>query len=361
MSDLILARIDKARMFLQEAKNLQQVKQVIALADAARVYGKQIGATIETQNYAAEIRLRAERRLGEMLKIAPKQHGESGGRPRKDGKPSSRKEPGLLPPTLSSAGITKKESSRSQELAEVPEAEFEAALVVEAGKELNHNRVLKHAKETRQRNARQSKRTAAAAGAVLDQRIHVGDFRKLADKVPDGSVNLIFTDPPYDRKAELLFPGLAEFAAAKLCEGGSIVFYLGHLQMPAAFKAFDGVLRYWWTISCVHGGGKTVMREYGINAGWKPVLWFVKGTRDDNSVMVNDVMSGGQEKDHHKWQQSESEAAYWIEKLCPVGGLVVDVFMGSGTTAVAAQKLARSWVGFEIDMATAKAASRRIG
>jgi 16S rRNA G966 N2-methylase RsmD len=347
-------------MFLQEAKNLQQVKQVIALADAARVYGKQIGATIETQNYAAEIRLRAERRLGEMLKIAPKQHGA---RSRKGGGTrGSKKELQVqATPTLSSVGITKKESSRSQELAEVPEAEFEAALVVEAGKELNHNRVLKHAKETRQRNARQSKRTAAAAGAVLDQRIHVGDFRELADKVPDGSVNLIFTDPPYDRNASLMLPALGKFAAAKLAEGGSMICYVGQTQLPTALDAFRLHLRYWWTISCVHGGGKTVMREYGINAGWKPVLWFVKGTRDDNSVMVNDVMSGGQEKDHHKWQQSESEAAYWIEKLCPVGGLVCDPFMGSGTTAVAAQKLARSWVGFEIDKDTAKAASRRIG
>ena len=77
-SDLILVKIDKARMFLQEAKSLQQVKQVIALADAAKVYGKQIGATIETQNYAAEIRLRAERRLGEMLKDMPKQQGARG-------------------------------------------------------------------------------------------------------------------------------------------------------------------------------------------------------------------------------------------------------------------------------------------
>ena len=77
-SDLILVKIDRARMFLQEAKSLQQVKQVIAMADAARVYGKQIGATIETQNYAAEIRLRAERRLGEMLKDMPKQQGARG-------------------------------------------------------------------------------------------------------------------------------------------------------------------------------------------------------------------------------------------------------------------------------------------
>ena len=85
------------------------------------IYGKQIGATIETQNYAAEIRLRAERRLGEMLMVGPKADGGDAQRTRfKKGTES--------PPTLASVGITKKESSRSQELAAVPEAEFEAAL-----------------------------------------------------------------------------------------------------------------------------------------------------------------------------------------------------------------------------------------
>ncbi|MCX5884609.1 MAG: hypothetical protein NT096_01630 [Proteobacteria bacterium] len=86
----------------------------IICEDAAAVYGKQIGATIETQNYAAEIRLRAERRLGEMLKDSPKQdgaRGRSGG-----GTRGSKKEPQVnAPPTLSSIHISKKESSRSQE------------------------------------------------------------------------------------------------------------------------------------------------------------------------------------------------------------------------------------------------------
>ena len=102
------------------------------------------------------------------------------------------------------------------------------------------------------------------------------------------------------------------------------------------------------------------MREYGVNAGWKAVLWFVKGTRDDNSVFVSDVMSGGREKDQHDWQQAESEAAYWIEKLCPKDGLVVDPFLGGGTTAAAAKALGREWIGFEIDADTAAIAAQRV-
>ena len=103
------------------------------------------------------------------------------------------------------------------------------------------------------------------------------------------------------------------------------------------------------------------MREYGINAGWKSVLWFVKGTRHENTVMVSDIMSGGKEKEHHEWQQAEAEAEYWIEKLCPVDGIVCDPFLGSGTTAAVAQKLGRKWIGMEIDENTARIATGRLG
>lgn len=363
-NDLVLAKIDKAKTYLTEAKTLQQVQEVIAVAEAAKVFAKRVNASIETINYAAEVRLRAERKLGEILAKTPK---APAGRPIKIG---SKLEPISKPPTLAAAGISKKISSRAQTLAAIPEEEFEEAIRPEPGRELNHNRVAKTIQEKIQRAGRQAKRTAAAKTApALDNRIIIGDFRKHADKIADGSVSLIFTDPPYDRKASKMLTEFYHFAEAKLADGGSLIFYFGQTQMPQVINAFlpafiskhkPGHLRYWWTNACLHAGRSTVMREYGINAGWKPVLWFVKGTRDNNSIMVNDVMSGGEEKSHHDWQQAESEASYWIEKLCPKDGLVCDPFLGSGTTAAAAKKLERNWVGFEIDEATAKIASGRI-
>lgn len=220
--------------------------------------------------------------------------------------------------------------------------------------------VAKEIKERLQREARAEKREAASNGSPLDTRIIIGDFREHADKIPDGALSLIFTDPPYDREASRMLPELAHFSAAKLADGGSLICYVGQTQIPAAIDALRTHLRYWWTIACIHAGRSTVMREYGINAGWKAVLWFVKGTRDDNSVMVSDVMSGGEEKSHHDWQQAQSEAEYWIEKLCPDKGIVCDPFLGSGTTAAAAQKLNRKWIAFERDDKTAAIASARL-
>lgn len=138
--------------------------------------------------------------------------------------------------------------------------------------EASIHRVAKDLKEKEQREARQEKRVEAARAApALDTRIIVGDFRKYGGKVADGSLSLIFTDPPYDREASKMLPALAEFAAAKLADGGSMLCYVGQTQLPAAMDAFRKHLRYWWTVACVHAGRKTVMREYGINCGWKAV------------------------------------------------------------------------------------------
>ena len=45
---------------------------------------------------------------------------------------------------------------------------------------------------------------------------------------------------------------------------------------------------------------------------------------------------------------------------CPQGGVVIDPFMGAGTTAVVAQKLGRNWLGIELNPAYVKIARERI-
>ena len=56
-----------------------------------------------------------------------------------------------------------------------------------------------------------------------------------------------------------------------------------------------------------------------------------------------------------------TELAAWIIKLlCPPGGFVVDPFMGSGTTAVAARNTGRQYVGSDISQAFVSIARRRL-
>jgi len=52
--------------------------------------------------------------------------------------------------------------------------------------------------------------------------------------------------------------------------------------------------------------------------------------------------------------------AYLIELGCPPKGIVVDPFLGSGTTCIAAKQLRRKWIGIEINPEYAKIAEARI-
>lgn len=358
-ADLLPAKFSEMTRTIERMTTTEDGLKALAMADAMAAYAKRIKASTTTMNAVVVFRMRAERKFGEIIDRMPKNQGAKGlkGGGTRNSKKVSRV---TKPPTYKELGIPPKVASRAQCLAQVPQSEFEKVLIVEDGGELNENRITKLFTEHRQRATRKAKRTAAAQGTPLDERIIIGDFRKHAHRVADGSVSLIFTDPPYDRQAEKLFPGLADFAAAKLADGGSLLMYVGHLQLPAVFAAFESKLRHWWTCACVHQSDQVLMREYGVRVGWKPMLWFVKGTRDDKSAIVFDTVAGGREKDNHDWQQAESEAGYYIGPLCPEDGIVCDPFLGGGTTASAAIKLCRKWIGFEIDPETAAIASKRI-
>ena len=62
----------------------------------------------------------------------------------------------------------------------------------------------------------------------------------------------------------------------------------------------------------------------------------------------------------HTNQKPRELPAKQIEAHCPVGGLVLDPFMGSGTTGVAATQLGRDFIGIELDPSYFDIACHRI-
>jgi hypothetical protein len=273
-----------------------------------------------------------------------------------------------LPPLDTKKEIAKVAGVSHDTVAKVKKIEAAVAagkIALETIDQLRHrgtsiNRVVRDLKEQETSAKRQEQKAAAVAKRQSVDGLYLGDFRKIGDKIPDASVDLIFTDPPYDRKAIELYDGLGEFAARVLRPGGSLIAYVGHIQLPDVLTDLSRHLRYWWTCGCFHSEAKARMTEYGIVAGWKPIVWFVKETRGDKQTFITDVVTGAREKSHHDWQQAVSEARYFIDLLTQPDDFVVDPFCGGGTTPVACIKSGRKWASFEIDEANFSNASSRI-
>ena len=179
----------------------------------------------------------------------------------------------------------------------------------------------------------------------------------------DESVELIFTDPPYFTEFVPEYGEMAEFAGRVLVDGGSLITYAGHRLIPKILEAMDiDGLSFYWLNVIVHTGNKSRMPLTGQIVGFKPLLWFVKGSnRFNTSIFVEDtIISEPTDKALHKWQQSEVEATYYIDKLSTAGGLVCDPYCGSGTTAAVCKKLKRKWITFEADKQSVEIAREAI-
>lgn len=121
--DSVVANLQRASTALAEAKTIQQTKKIIDVAAAAEIYAKRQQLGEENIAIAHSIKLEALRKLGEMLKAAPKAKGASGpGR----GKAGSKSGPAFNDaPTLAELGLDKKTSSIAQKLADLPDEAFE--------------------------------------------------------------------------------------------------------------------------------------------------------------------------------------------------------------------------------------------
>jgi hypothetical protein len=109
ISNTSLIKLDQACRMLAEAKSVTEVKDFRDKAEAVAMYLKQKKLSLTAQNDASEMKVRAEAKLGELLKESE----VSAGRPKKLSRAST-----ILPD-----GITRHQSSKCQKMASVtPEA-----------------------------------------------------------------------------------------------------------------------------------------------------------------------------------------------------------------------------------------------
>ncbi len=94
----------------------KQPSQIVSMAAAGETYAKEHNLSVEAYNYAAEIKLRATRTLGQILKEAPKNTGTAGTiiGPGRGKNGSTKTEPPFpQPPTLAESGLTKTTKQQS--------------------------------------------------------------------------------------------------------------------------------------------------------------------------------------------------------------------------------------------------------
>lgn len=231
---------------------------------------------------------------------------------------------------------------------------------------------IKHALMTRAENHRRiatearkyQRETAPADMPAKDERytLLTGDLATVLPTLGAGSIDCIITDPPYPQEYIALYGTLAQEAARLLKPGGSLVVMCGQSYFPEVLAQMTPHIRFHWLAAYLTPGGQAVqLWQRKVNTFWKPLLWFVNGDYDDQ--WIGDVVksdTNNNDKRFHAWGQSESGMADIVTRFSKAGDLILDPFVGGGTTGLVALALNRRFIGVDVDAACIETTEQRI-
>jgi hypothetical protein len=195
--------------------------------------------------------------------------------------------------------------------------------------------------------------------------IRHGDFREVLGDLR-GQVDAMITDPPYLSEYIPLYGELAKLAAELLRPHGVLVVMTPHLHLPEVVNCMTPHLRYRWICVYHMGDTKANVSAAKIATSWKPLLVFTRNNAENLRFVCSDYFSAahntadGVQKELHHWQQSLDGFIQIVERFTEPGELVVDPFLGSGTTAVACLRLGRQFVGCDTDAGAVAIARQRV-
>jgi len=185
-------------------------------------------------------------------------------------------------------------------------------------------------------------------------------IENILDYVEPDSVDLILTDPPYPSEFLPLWGVLAEKAEKILRPGGFLIAYSGNYHLPKPFEYLSKHLEYIWTLALLHTVTQAI-HPRRVHSAWKAILVYAKPPYEPQDEWMNDVIKGnGREKDLHEWQQGLSEFKELVTRFSRKGDLIVDPFLGSGTTVLAAKMTGRNFFGMDIDELAIKSTLGRL-
>ena len=218
--------------------------------------------------------------------------------------------------------------------------------------------------------------------------IITGDSKELAPAIPNESVDLIVTDPPYNAGKD--YGPLVDDALSEkdyLSWYGKVVAECyrvmgnGYLYVSCTTNHLWSLRPLWegvgfsWQLMCLWWGPNYAGVGDAIVGQWRvlyePIMMFLKGPR---VAMLNEIQ-GCNSDAIMRYTRPQRSFGGELERVHPTqkpvdlylniigrtpGGLVLDPFVGSGTSAIAAKKLGRHYLAFEIDPDVAERARERV-
>ena len=203
-----------------------------------------------------------------------------------------------------------------------------------------------------------------------------GDCLEVMKGIPDKSVDLVLTDPPYNAGREYDNDNLSEtqyeiFVNNFLSEckrvltdrGGLVVIIGVKYQKPITMWLFNN-MNYCWEFCWWKSNG--MLNGKATFSNFEKVLWFSKneGVYYRQKPEYTDVWNipiRPQTNDFgHPTPKDIKGINRILHLLSKKDNVVLDPFLGSGTTAVACKELGRNFIGIEISPEYCKIAETRL-
>jgi len=203
-------------------------------------------------------------------------------------------------------------------------------------------------------------------------KIICGDCLKVVKDWPDNCVDLVLTDPPYNKKIkyenyqdDLTTKQYNKFIYKYLSlvlekSSGKIVLVVGSM-----------LLWSWWQylkeakVISVKIGAVTYNREKNMRLQWCPVLTTVSSNKLVYDLWENIrwTFEGYYYKEKrydHPAQTPLKLMLQCVDLFSTVGGLIVDTFCGSGTACVSAKMLGRRYIGIDTSKKSCEITRKRL-
>jgi DNA modification methylase len=209
----------------------------------------------------------------------------------------------------------------------------------------------------------------------MSYELMLGDCREAIDRIPDGVVDVVITDPPYG----VGFKGKATKHTGRSGVGYGFdddVEYMKGCILPVINQCISrfrrvivtpGVRNLWLypppadigVVFCPSGAGSG---KWGFCCA-HPILYYgdCPYLRDGRGSRPNSFSSTeSAEKNGHPCPKPLGWMRWLVNRASSEGETVLDPFMGSGTTGVACMRDGRKFIGVEIDPRYYAIAERRI-